>query len=214
MSVHLVLNLADCGVVLHYEASFVSSPYHMPMIGQAHIKLELSGDSESFIQIVKKTFVNHGADMHSGRRISPTLKAAADKVCNLLRWTRSEDHLESYLCLPGWGTIDHFAAGSSFLGRLQSLTILQRYRHFRSEVFDVVTLGANFHEKSESIFSHLEQNAAEDEMYLTMARWSTGVIRDREMYFKVIVAAQDDDLAYYCIVRVSQSHAVSRLWSM
>lgn len=103
MSVHLVLPLADCGVLLHYEASFVSSPYHVPFVGQAHIKLELSCDDSEFISIVKKAFVNHGTDslMLQGRRVSPTVRATAEKICKLLRWTRKEDYLESYLCLPG-----------------------------------------------------------------------------------------------------------------
>ncbi|KAL7542994.1 hypothetical protein ACHAXR_012278 [Thalassiosira sp. AJA248-18] len=213
VSVHFVLRLADCGVTLHYEASFVSSPYHMPMVGQAHIKLELSGDDIEFIQTVKRTFVNHGADIQ-GRRVPASLKAAAGKICKLLRWTRKEDNLERFLCLPGWGTINHFAAGSSFLGRLELLSNLQRYRHFRSENVEIVTIGANFYEKSESLFSDLEQNVGEDEMYQVLSSWSTGVISDRSIYLKEIIPAKDDDLAYYCIMRVVQSPSLSQLFTI
>lgn len=129
VSIHMVMPL-QIGVVLHYEASFVSSPFHIPTVGQAHIKLEISGSDTDFIQTVKKMFVAHGPEsivLH-GRRVSASSKAAAEKVCKLLRWTRKEDYLESYLCLPGWGDTDHFASGSSFLSRLESMSALQRFR--------------------------------------------------------------------------------------
>jgi hypothetical protein len=103
VSMHMTLKLSDCGVVLHYEVSFVSSPYHIPTVGTAHIKLELSGDDD-FIAIVKKRFISqHGTDnlMMQGRRVPAISKAAADKICKLLRWIRKEDYLDSYLCLPG-----------------------------------------------------------------------------------------------------------------
>ena len=127
VSVHLVLRLADCGVTIHYEASFVSSPYHIPTVGQAHIKIELSGEDAEFIQMAKKMFVSH--QQGARRVVSTSAKAAADKICKLLRWTRKEDYLESYLC-TGWGDVDHFKTGSKFLQRLMSLSSLARYRHF------------------------------------------------------------------------------------
>lgn len=101
VSIHLVMPLQS-GVFVHYEASFVSSPYHIPTVGQAHIKLEISGSDSDFIQSVKKLFVSHGNEvvLH-GRRVPLSTKVAAEKVCKLLRWTRKEDYLESYLCLPG-----------------------------------------------------------------------------------------------------------------
>ncbi|KAL7554217.1 hypothetical protein ACHAWF_017632 [Thalassiosira exigua] len=213
VSIHLVLRL-DSGILLHYEASFVSSPYHQPRVGQAHIKLELSGGDIDFIQTVKKMY--HGADvMASGRRIlaSMSAKADADKICKLLRWIRKEDYLESYLCLPGWGDINHFAAGSSFLGRLQSLSTLQRFRHFRSETFEIVTTSPPFFEQSESLFSDV-MDQSEDAIHSILSDWSTGTITDRDMYFKEIVPAQDDDLAYYCIIRVVHSNEVSRLYTL
>lgn len=218
VSVHFVLRLADCNVTLHYEASFVSSPYHTATVGQAHIKLELSGDDPDFLATVKKMFVSsHSSDtmMLHGRRVPASLKAAADKICKLLRWTRKEDYLESYLCLPGWGDANHFAAGSSFLSRLESLSQLQRFRHFRSETLTIVTIGPSYYENSASIFSDvMEQNEGEAEMYSILSSWSTGSIVDGKMWFKLITPPQDDDLAYYCTIRVAQSTAVSRLFTM
>jgi hypothetical protein len=125
VSIHMTLKLTDVGVVLHYEVSFVSSPYHVPMIGTAHIKLELSGDDKDFIALVKKTFITQDSSIQ-GRPVSAISKAAAERICKLLRWIRKEDYLDSYLCLPGWGDIDHFAKGSSFLRRMETLTMLQR----------------------------------------------------------------------------------------
>ena len=101
VSIHLVMPLQS-GVFVHYEASFVSSPYHVPTVGQAHIKLEISGTDSDFIQTVKKLFVSHGNEVVvHGRRVPLSIKVAAEKICKLLRWTRKEDYLESYLCLPG-----------------------------------------------------------------------------------------------------------------
>lgn len=42
-------------------------------------------------------------------------------------------------------------------------------------------------------------------MYSALSNWSTVTITDRKMYVKVITEAQEDDLAYYCILRVMQS---------
>lgn len=104
VSIDFALPLLDWGVVVHYEVSFVSSPHHTPTVGQALIKLELSGDDSEFLQTVKKVFnSNHGTAsvVMRGSRVSASSKAAADKICKLLRWTRKEDYLESYLCSPG-----------------------------------------------------------------------------------------------------------------
>ena len=220
VSIQFVLSLADCGVTIHYEITFLSSPYHIPTVGQAHIRIELSGDDSDFLRIVKMMFAsNSGSDkvILQGRRISDQSKAAANRVCSILRWTRKEDYLESYLSMPGWGSINHFAPGSAFLSRLESMSTLQRYRHFRSEEFEIVMLGPCFYERitSMSIFGDvMDLNHGEDELYFALATWSTGFITERETYFRVICPAKDDDLAYYCIVRVNQSSKVSRLYTL
>lgn len=113
-----------------------------------------------------------------------------------------------------WGDMDYFSSeSSSFLSRIESLSTLQRFRHFRSEQFDLVTVSPSFYEKSASIFSDTEQNIGEEAMYSVLEKWSTGIISDRLLYFKVIAPAQEDDLAYYCIIRVAQS-TLSRLFTM
>ena len=104
VTVDLAMPLLDWGVVVHYEVSFASSPHHTPTIVQAHVKLELSGDDSEFLQTVKKLFTsNHGSESAPmrGSRVPASLKVPADKICKLLRWTRKEDFLESYLCSPG-----------------------------------------------------------------------------------------------------------------
>lgn len=125
----MTLQLAECGVVLHYEVSFVSSPYYVPTVGTAHIKLELSGDDVDFISLVKRKFISHlgqESTMHKGRSVSAVSIKAAERICKLLRWIRKEDYLDSYLCLPGWGDIDYFGREHSFPRRLETLTMLQR----------------------------------------------------------------------------------------
>lgn len=120
----MTLKLADRGVTVHYELSFVSSPYHVPTVGTAHIKLELSGDDVEFILFIKSKF-QEGAVQQS-RNLSSVSEKAADRICKLLKWLRKEDYLETYLCLPGWGHIDYFAKDHSFLRRLETLSTLQR----------------------------------------------------------------------------------------
>ena len=239
VSVHLVLRLADCGVAVHYEASFVSSPHHVPMVGSCHIRLELSGEDAEFLQMVKKMFeahqYSHGAienilSLQGTRRMSASTKAAADKICKLLRWTRKEDHLEKELCMPvsvtlalsvlvscflvvvedgaacvaskfgenlrwrlltlllfcfqGWGDVDHFAVGSSFLQRVASLSKLQRYRHFSEYLFlqvrDICNVSLTFNPKLPSAHliihefdtSHLLPGllTAQDQKYLKLSQ--------------------------------------------
>ena len=104
ISVDLAMRLLDFDVVVHYEVSFVSSSHNTPTVGQAHIKLELSGEDIEFLQTIKKVFsLNHGSEsvMMRGSNVSALAKTAVDKICKLLRWTRKEDYLESYLCSPG-----------------------------------------------------------------------------------------------------------------
>ncbi|KAL3795130.1 hypothetical protein HJC23_007358 [Cyclotella cryptica] len=221
VSIHMTLKLADCGAVLHYEVSFVSSPYHMPMIGSAHIKLELSGDDPDFISLVKRTFISqHGQDsvLQQGRRVCAVSKAAADRICKLLRWIRKEDYLDSYLCLPGWGDIDHFAKGSSFLRRIESLSMLQRHRHFRSEAVEVVAIRGSKHENHDrgfALFSDLMMNhEGEDNLYEAISDWASGIIAERQIYFKIVSPAVDDDLTYYLIIHVVRCHEASRLFTI
>ena len=123
----MTLKLSDCGIMLHYELSFVSSPHHVPTVGTAHIKLELSGDDVDFVSLVKRKFIQHGQEStsHQSRIVSAINTKAAEKICKLLRWVRKEDYLDSYLCLPGWGDTDYFMKDHSFLRRLETLTMLQ-----------------------------------------------------------------------------------------
>ena len=159
---------------------------------------------------------NRVAEMvQQGKRIPAASMAAAEQICKLLRWIRKEDYLDSYLCLPGWGDVDHMTPGSSFLRRLETLSSLQRHRHFRSETLEVVTTGGgNPYERAESIFGDMEQNSGEKELLETLGSWSTEVISDAKIYLKEITRAKEDDLAYYCILRVSQCPELSRLFSI
>jgi hypothetical protein len=121
----------------------------------------------------------------------------------------SHSHLNA---LSRWGDINHFAPGASFLRRIESLTMLQRHRHFRSEIFEVVTLGGSTHENRErafALFSDMDTDSGEDEMQTVLSEWSTGCITEGTMYFKKVFPAQDDDLAYYAVIRLVRSHLVS-----
>lgn len=92
---------------------------------------------------------------------------------------------------------------------------LQRFRHFRTETLEIVTITPSNFEKSAHILSDaMDLNEGEDELFLALALWSTGIISDHHSYFKVITSARDDDLAYCCIIRVVQSSIVSRLFTL
>lgn len=78
----------------------------------------------------------------------------------------------------------------------------------------MVSNSPSFYEKTASIFSEAMEHNHGEGIYSALAVWSSGTIADRTLYFKVIAPAQDDDLAYYCIIHVAQSNAVSRLFTM
>ena len=59
----------------------------------------------------------------------------------------------------------------------------------------------------------MEQKEGEGELCLALSKWSTGIISVGASYFKVIMWPQNDDLAYYCIVRVIDSYS-SRLFTL
>ncbi len=109
----------------------------------------LSGDDADFLQTVKMFRSNTGSEkiMIQGWHVSASLKAAANIICTIVRWIRKEDYLESYLCMPGWGGINHFAPESSFLGRISSMSRLQGFHHFRSETLELVTVRPSCYKK-------------------------------------------------------------------
>jgi len=87
----------DLGNVLHYELSYSALPGHNHAVGFAHIKIELSGDA-AFVQTVKNDFL-----MQSTARARPLVtmvQQVSFRLCELLRWIRKEDMLQSYLA-PG-----------------------------------------------------------------------------------------------------------------
>jgi hypothetical protein len=202
----MTLKLSDCGVTLNYEVSFVSSPYHLPTVGSAHIKLELSGDDVEFISFAKDKF--HG--VQQGRSFSSISSKAADKICHLLKWLRKEDDLETYLCLPGWDQIDYFSKSHSFPRGLETLTTLQRHRHFRSEAIEVVTLqGSKQQNQSHALFGDLMDNdEGEDNLFDAILSWASSVIVERTTYVKIL-PVKNDDLTYYLVIRVLRCSVVS-----
>lgn len=90
------------------------------------------------------------------------------------------------------------------------MTKLQRFRHFKTLTLEVVTVAPSCYISS----NVMEQNKGERELFSAVSNWSTGVISDRLSYFKVIAWPKDDDLAYYCIIRVINSSIVSRLFTL
>jgi hypothetical protein len=123
--------------------------------------------------------------------------------------------IKSHNVTYSWGGIGHFDPRSTFLGRLETLTKLQRFRHFRTLTLEVVIVDPSCINFNADFSSEvMEQNPVAGELFLALSNWSTGIISDRASYFKIITWPQDDSLAYYCVIRVINFSNVSRLCTL
>jgi len=205
VSIIFTRRLAELGLTLHYEIYFVSSPSHSPFVGTASVQLLLSGDRE--LILLTKTMFKAEKSPHASARTS-----SAKRLSKFLRWTKKQDLLDSFLCTPGWAHAQNVEMDSDFVVRVQSMTRLQRYRHFRTEYLEVVTVTGNPFETSNSLFSDvMESNTAVDELYECLAMWSSHCVEpeNRHTYMK-IVESSEHDLIYYCILRCNPCPKASR----
>jgi hypothetical protein len=207
VSIQFTLPL-DLGTCLHYELSYRSLPGHNHMTGFAHIKIELSGET-NFVQIVKSDF------LHQGDRALPTTMAqqVSLRLCNLLRWIRQEDMLQSYLSPIKWS--DQLASSSTpFVKRLGSLTPLQRKRHFRVDEFDCVFTGRMPYEEedaSSSIFGDFDYG--EQELSEALNDYATQIIVERKSFVKHIRSSVCG-LPRYCVIELTRSVVATRVFTI
>lgn len=190
-------------MTLHYEIYFVSSPFHSPFVGTASVQLLLSGDRE--LILLTKNMFKAEKTSHSSAQAS-----SAERVSKFLRWTKKQDLLDSFLCTPGWA--QNVEMDSEFVVRAQSMTRLQRYRHFRTEYIEVVTVTGNPFETSNSLFSDvMEGNTAVDELFECLAKWSNhcATSENRHTYIKIIESSEHD-LIYYCMIQCNPCPKASR----
>lgn len=207
VSIIFTRRLAELGLTLHYEIYFVSSPFHSPFVGTASVQLLLSGDRE--LILLTKNMFKAEKTLHASAQAS-----SAERVSKFLRWTKKQDLLDSFLCTPGWA--QNVELDSDFVVKVQSMTHLQRYRHFRTEHIEVVTVTGNPFETSNSLFSDvMEGNTAVDELFECLAKWSShcATPESRHTYIKIIESSEHD-LIYYCLLRCNPCPKASRLYEI
>jgi hypothetical protein len=197
------------GIVLHYDLSYKpQQEYRSPMIGRAQVKIELSGN-HAFIQCVKNDFLSR---TQRGRASTVAQKASA-RICEVLRWIRKEDCLQSYICPVEWG--DKLSSpDTSFVRRLGTLSRQQQVLHFRFDEFDVVCLGDMPYLYDSDVLSALfDLDNGEQSLFDALTDWSTQTIQDQKLYVKK-TAPSDPNLTSYCIVELYRSPIASRLFTV
>ena len=209
VSVHLTVPL-EFGIVVHYEFSYVASPFYNVLVGSAHVKIELSGDP-SFIQSVKNDFINH--QVGQMRDQGTVAQRISGQLCKFLRWIRKEDAFDSYLTPREWNV--QLQSGSNFLRRLGIMSSVQRHRHFDVDSsIEVVCVGGDPFSNQESLLSEfIQEENGEDELFETIEEFSTQTIIERECYIKQLPSSRRD-LVMYCLINVKRSSEAARLFSL
>ena len=198
----------ELGTVLHYELSYKALPNQSHMVGVAHIKIELSGES-GFIQSVKHDFLRQTPV----KRPDTMAQNISARLCKILRWIRMEDCLQSYLCPLRWS--DQLSSPRTpFVRRLRTLTGLQRRKHFRFDQFDVVCTGSMPYALDDGFLSEFQDlDDGEQELLDAMAEWSSQTITEGCRYVRQ-TDRSGSLLANYCVVELSKSTTTSRVFTV
>jgi hypothetical protein len=211
LSVHLTVPL-EFGIVVHYEFSYVASPYYNVLMGSAHVKIELSGDP-NFIKSVKNDFINHQVGPIRDQGTVTIAQRMSAQLCKFIRWIRKEDAFDSYLTPREWNV--HLQPGSNFLRRLGTMSSVQRHRHFDVDSsIEVVCVGGDPFSNQESLLSEfIQEENGENELFRALLKFSTQTMIDRRCYIKQLPSSRRD-LAMYCLINVKRSSEAARLFSV
>jgi len=187
----------ELGTILHYEFSYVASPFHNAMVGSAYVKISLSGEP-SFVQMIKSEYI--GNQFSSNRSRAMTLREkACNRICEYLKWIRQEDILESKICPLDWG--DNLIKGSNFLRDISLLENIQLHRHFRYESFEVLCTSGD----TIQYFIDNSQRYTSSEIYKYLVEavsvWSTQTIIEGRLYLRQLPTL-DGNLTHYCLIEV------------
>lgn len=200
----------ELGTVLHYELSYKALSGESHEVGSAHIKIELSGDT-AFVQTVKGDFLRQGPEV---RPYTMAQKVSA-RLCQIMRWIRKEDILQSYLSPPSGWTDQLSSPESPFARRLGTMTTVQRRRHFRSDEFDVICTGHLPYtlEEDDFLSEFVSTDNGEQELLELVDSWSTQVInKDESRYVKA--TSSPDGMTHYFLIEVRQSQLAPRLFTV
>ena len=196
VSIQFVLPL-DLGNALHYELSYKALPGYNHMIGFANVKIDLAGES-SFIQAVKRDFLRPDAPGAARPRPWTLAQRVSLRLCELLRWIRTEDMLQSYLSPLKWS--DQLSQPDTpLVKRLASLTALQRRRHFRRDEFDCVWQGRTPYDVDDSILAEFRYAKGGDQQLVeAVGSWATQTMDPGQRYIKQM----SGDLPNYAVVEL------------
>jgi len=209
VSIQMTLPL-ELGTVLHYEVQYTSLVGGDPMVGVAHVKLELSGES-GYIQLVKTNFLSTATNLP--QRWSTIAQGSSARLCKYLRWVRKEDLLQSLLCIISWkNTLS--SDDSPFLRRLRALSSLQLGRFFRRNEFDVICKYRVPYtcDDNTKLSELIDLENCERELYNALGEWSNQVVLARSSYVKII--SNPGGFSEYAIVHINRSPRVSRLFNV
>ncbi|CAJ1954420.1 unnamed protein product [Cylindrotheca closterium] len=196
------------GTVLHYELSYTASSSKNPIVGSAHIKIVVSGNTK-FIQSVKNDFLRHGTVQET--RPFTTAQRASARLCQVIRRIRLEDLKASSLCPPLQWSSQLGSMDSPFVKRLGALTEEQRRRHFQRDEFDVLFTGRMPYAVSDDFFSDfIATDNGEQELFDHLAQWSTQIVSPRTHYVKQLFKNKST----YCVVGLKPSMIASRIYSL
>lgn len=198
----------ELGTVLHYELQYKALSSQNHMIGSAHIKIELSGD-KGFIQSVKKDFLRQ---VPPDRPFTMAQKVSA-RLCQVLKWIRTEDCLQSYICPPSRWSDQLSSSGTPFVKRLGSMTKLQRRRHFQFDEFDVICTGRIPYTLDDDFLSEfIAVDSGEHELMDQISGWATQAVQPNSIYVKSLSTLEG--MTAYCLIEIVQSPIAPRLFSM
>ncbi len=200
----------ELGTALHYEVSYKALAGRSFLVGSAHIKIELSGEA-TFVQTVKNDFLRQGPEV----RPNTMAQKISARLCQVMRWIRREDILQSYLSPPFQWTDQLASPESPFARRLGTMTLLQRRRHFRSDEFDVICTGQMPYmlEDDDFLSKFVSYDNGEEELIDLIKDWSTQIINEEKSRF-VKASTTPEGTTSYFLIEVRQSQIAPRLFTI
>jgi hypothetical protein len=202
----------EFGIILHYELSYKAISFEDRMVGSAHIKIELSGDI-AFLQVVKQDFLRQSVQVVEGRMFTLRQKKSA-RLCQVIRWIRRDDILQSYLKPPKHWSDQLSSADTPFAKRLSTLTAAQRQRHFQSDQFDVVCSGPVPYGLDDNFLSQfVNSEDGTQELFNAITEWSSLVMKRDSKFVKCSTSDFDGSTNYF-VVEILESHKASQLFTV
>ncbi|KAG7353587.1 hypothetical protein IV203_002942 [Nitzschia inconspicua] len=201
----------EFGTILHYELSYKSLSSDDNTVGSAHVKIELSGDT-TFVQLVKNDFLKHTTNVTDNRFVTLRTRKSS-RLCHVIRSTRRDDILQSFLKPPQKWSDQLVSPTSPFSKRLGALTINQRKIHFQADNFDVVCTGLVPYGTDDQFLSQFVDNEdGVQELIEAISTWSSLVVKKGSTFVKRMTTVGRS--TNYCIIELTQTRGASNLYTV